>query len=162
VSEETGKGEEVMEHANVGHGHVYLRADGYLARCRGPRMCSECSKELSQVAHPTGGEKVSEKEPEKMARVERNERLGTWVVVGPDGVPLVYHLPEPFEMWDAKSIRDKINTSAESFAQRRVDEALERVVGVVVGKCSSCGGSGYQTHEEGGCDSDTLCAPKED
>lgn len=33
---------------NIGHGHVYPRPDGARARCGGPGLCSECSKELAQ------------------------------------------------------------------------------------------------------------------
>ena len=33
--------------SNVGHGHVNPREDGVRARCGGPKMCSECAKDLA-------------------------------------------------------------------------------------------------------------------
>jgi len=30
---------------NIGHGHVYPRPDGVLARCGGPLSCAECALE---------------------------------------------------------------------------------------------------------------------
>jgi hypothetical protein len=32
--------------ANTGHGHVYRRDDGVLARCGGPALCKECARDL--------------------------------------------------------------------------------------------------------------------
>jgi hypothetical protein len=34
---------------NTGHGHVRRRPDGVKARCGGPGMCTECSRELAQM-----------------------------------------------------------------------------------------------------------------
>lgn len=33
---------------NYGHGHVYKRPDGYLARCGGPAICPECSRDKAE------------------------------------------------------------------------------------------------------------------
>lgn len=33
---------------NTGHGHVWPRPDGVKARCGGPGMCSECSRDQAQ------------------------------------------------------------------------------------------------------------------
>ena len=30
---------------NSGHGHVFLRPDGVVARCGGPALCPECAKD---------------------------------------------------------------------------------------------------------------------
>jgi hypothetical protein len=38
------------EGQDIGHGHVWPRADGVLARCGGPAMCKQCALEL---AHKT-------------------------------------------------------------------------------------------------------------
>ena len=32
-----------------GHGHVFPRLDGFVARCGGPAMCPECAKDFAQV-----------------------------------------------------------------------------------------------------------------
>ncbi|WP_373408676.1 hypothetical protein, partial [Pseudomonas aeruginosa] len=35
--------------ANVGHGHVFPRADGVKMRCGGPGLCSECTADASRA-----------------------------------------------------------------------------------------------------------------
>lgn len=41
--------EERMKHdVNEGHGHVFPRPDGILARCGGPSLCSICAKDLAR------------------------------------------------------------------------------------------------------------------
>ena len=35
---------------NVGHGHVFARPDGRRARCGGPALCPECSKDATLLA----------------------------------------------------------------------------------------------------------------
>lgn len=35
---------------NVGHGHIYRRADGQRIRCGGPGLCPECSADLERFA----------------------------------------------------------------------------------------------------------------
>lgn len=39
-----------MDGENKGHGHVYKRPDGVQARCGGPRMCTECARDLAERA----------------------------------------------------------------------------------------------------------------
>lgn len=34
-----------MSGLNVGHGHVFPRADGHRMRCGGPGLCHECSRD---------------------------------------------------------------------------------------------------------------------
>lgn len=36
---------------NTGHGHVWRRPDGYLARCGGPAICRECARDQAQTRH---------------------------------------------------------------------------------------------------------------
>lgn len=36
-----------------GHGHVYRRDDGQKARCGGPGLCAECSRDLGSLAAST-------------------------------------------------------------------------------------------------------------
>lgn len=31
--------------ANIGHGHVFKREDGLLARCGGPSLCRDCARD---------------------------------------------------------------------------------------------------------------------
>lgn len=37
-----------MKNPNTGHGHVFLRPDGMVARCGGPRMCRECAADAAR------------------------------------------------------------------------------------------------------------------
>jgi len=39
----------ISKDPNTGHGHVRLRPDGVKARCGGPGLCAECSRELAQM-----------------------------------------------------------------------------------------------------------------
>jgi hypothetical protein len=41
-----------MSNSNTGHGHVFPRPDGMRARCGGPGMCSECSRDLQIKRYP--------------------------------------------------------------------------------------------------------------
>lgn len=34
--------------ANIGHGHVFPRADGAKMRCGGPRICDACARDLAR------------------------------------------------------------------------------------------------------------------
>lgn len=38
---------------NFGHGHVYPRPDGYLARCGGPALCNECREDQVEFLRET-------------------------------------------------------------------------------------------------------------
>jgi hypothetical protein len=44
---------------NVGHGHVFPRPDGRVARCGGPGICRECSRDAGLRATQTGGHTVT-------------------------------------------------------------------------------------------------------
>lgn len=39
---------------NTGHGHVFPREDGVVARCGGPGLCAECSTEVVRRGLPSG------------------------------------------------------------------------------------------------------------
>ena len=39
---------------NTGHGHVFPRPDGLKARCGGPGLCSECSRDLARKNQQAG------------------------------------------------------------------------------------------------------------
>jgi hypothetical protein len=47
---------------NIGHGHVWPRPDGAMARCGGPARCDVCSKDAERLA-VTSGEKPSDMQP---------------------------------------------------------------------------------------------------
>lgn len=36
--------------SNIGHGHVFPRADGVIARCGGPEMCRDCRSDAMNKA----------------------------------------------------------------------------------------------------------------
>lgn len=42
--------------SNTGHGHVYMRPDGFLAKCGGPGICTECAKDLALLMAHDGYE----------------------------------------------------------------------------------------------------------
>lgn len=42
--------------SNTGHGHVYMRPDGLLAKCGGPELCAECAKDLALLMSTEGYE----------------------------------------------------------------------------------------------------------
>lgn len=54
--------------ANVGHGHVFPRADGVKMRCGGPGLCSECTADASRaraaLAQPSPAQ-AEQAEPER-------------------------------------------------------------------------------------------------
>ena len=37
---------------NSGHGHVYPRPDGAVARCGGPRLCHQCAEDQARQVQP--------------------------------------------------------------------------------------------------------------
>lgn len=43
-----------------GHGHVYPRKDGALARCGGPALCSQCARDLARLNAAQGKRKVKD------------------------------------------------------------------------------------------------------
>lgn len=45
---------------NIGHGHVYKRPDGVKARCGGPGICTECSRDLAQAEAKQRGQQSEE------------------------------------------------------------------------------------------------------
>lgn len=39
-----------MDPLNTGHGHVFPRPDGVRARCGGPGLCAECSRDAAKAS----------------------------------------------------------------------------------------------------------------
>ena len=52
--------------ANTGHGHVFKRRDGALARCGGPAFCKECA----------GDQAILERDAKVMTDFVMDTRLG--------------------------------------------------------------------------------------
>lgn len=49
----------IWDNPNTGHGHVYPRPDGARARCGGPGVCADCSRDLARKKKEEGAvEKV--------------------------------------------------------------------------------------------------------
>lgn len=46
---------DVPANANTGHGHVFRRPDGVRARCGGPGICAECSRDAARAAAGKNG-----------------------------------------------------------------------------------------------------------
>lgn len=55
---------EYGEMPNVGHGHVFTRADGVIARCGGPGLCRECASD-SMTKSEQGARFVNEDRGDK-------------------------------------------------------------------------------------------------
>lgn len=62
-----------------GHGHVIPNADGSRARCGGPGMCAECSKELAQ-AWAAGQVEIVPPPPPRNPRAERARAIAKAVL----------------------------------------------------------------------------------
>ncbi|EOF7894446.1 hypothetical protein ACK2MY_004900 [Pseudomonas aeruginosa] len=66
--------------ANVGHGHVFPRADGVKMRCGGPGLCSECTADASRaraaLAQPSGEVVVTKNESGAIVSVTRQDKEG--------------------------------------------------------------------------------------
>lgn len=65
---------------NVGHGHVFPRADGVKMRCGGPGLCSECTADASRaraaLAQPSGEVVVTKNESGAIVSVTRQDKEG--------------------------------------------------------------------------------------
>ncbi|EOC5472148.1 TPA: hypothetical protein ACMFQU_006487 [Pseudomonas aeruginosa] len=65
---------------NVGHGHVFPRADGVKMRCGGPALCSECAADAyrarAALAQPSGEVVVTKNESGAIVSVTRQDKEG--------------------------------------------------------------------------------------
>jgi hypothetical protein len=69
-----------MSVLNSGHGHVWERPDGVNARCGGPGICAECSRDQAQLL------KEALDERERRAAQIAGDRIEYFVVfIGPSG-----------------------------------------------------------------------------
>jgi hypothetical protein len=70
---------ELIEKRDHGHGHVYPRRDGLVARCGGPNLCHVCASDLA--------EKHS-RETGRQTKVDRLVRLPAVLLDGPKRMAL--------------------------------------------------------------------------
>lgn len=130
---------------NTGHGHVYPRPDGIRARCGGPGICAECSREAARKA---SGETTITPTPVTVERLT-NESVRTLRLVHKlTGDPLVI------------GVCDELLAARETIAKMKVHDhqrrtqimALQATVSELqhgsqerspaVDKCPTCEGSG--------------------
>lgn len=78
----------------IGHGHVYPRDDGYLAKCGGPATCNVCRDEMSHLnQHREGSAKLQTALDHFVSDVEAVTRTGFRTSEEMAGEPL----PDPAE-----------------------------------------------------------------
>ncbi|EML1595553.1 hypothetical protein RVY52_000247 [Burkholderia cenocepacia] len=56
-----------MTNPNIGHGHVFPRADGMKARCGGPGLCAVCAADLARQKAFSGDAAASTRAPAHLA-----------------------------------------------------------------------------------------------
>jgi len=82
-----------------GHGHVRPRPDGLKARCGGPRICSECARELAAAAIPAAQFGPIDLSPTQIALLDKMREHGNTIIRLPggfwtgEGVPWVGSAP---------------------------------------------------------------------
>jgi hypothetical protein len=80
---EPDRTEAARTHGNTGHGHVWPRPDGMRARCGGPGLCAECSRD--KALRDKQGEMPVTPAPEPTNDAVSDERLRE-IIDGCDGV----------------------------------------------------------------------------
>lgn len=63
---------------NVGHGHVFPRADGVKMRCGGPALCSECAADAYRARAALAQPSPAQAEKAEVERPEVAGQLVTW------------------------------------------------------------------------------------
>lgn len=75
---------------NTGHGHVWERPDGTIAKCGGPGVCTECSKDQAQWVERIApgavedlqrlGQEMTNPTPEEIIAIEERHKLARQMV----------------------------------------------------------------------------------
>ncbi|MCD2949338.1 hypothetical protein [Pseudomonas aeruginosa] len=119
--------------ANVGHGHVFPRADGVKMRCGGPGLCSECTADASRARaalaqpSPLQSEQAEAERPEvaEVAFVLRNIGAMDAEDIDGDNVDLRFE--------DAEGRDTGCDVSIVEYAEKAADlfEQHDRIVGAL-------------------------------
>ncbi|WP_185833280.1 hypothetical protein [Pseudomonas aeruginosa] len=113
--------------ANVGHGHVFPRADGVKMRCGGPGLCSECTADASRaraaLAQPSPAPELERPEVAEVAFVLRNIGAMDAEDIDGDNVDLRFE--------DAEGRDTGCDVSIVEYAEKAADlfEQHDRIVG---------------------------------
>jgi hypothetical protein len=84
---------------NRGHGYVWPRDDGRVARCGGPALCAECAADAAAKADPARG---VERPATPGVTLGEDPLSGTpWsrMVIGDDGVLCAWDRDGTFHLW---------------------------------------------------------------
>ncbi|MDH0300066.1 hypothetical protein [Pseudomonas aeruginosa] len=135
MSKELNKAPVEQAGTNVGHGHVFPRADGVKMRCGGPGLCSECAADAyrarAALAQPSGEVVVTKNESGAIVSVTRQDKEGRVLSV------IAESQPSPAQAQKAEAERPIV--SFEKYMQvmydrdenaKRLDAALARVAGL--------------------------------
>ncbi|HEP9297430.1 TPA: hypothetical protein VDV42_004510 [Pseudomonas aeruginosa] len=135
MSKELNKAPAEQAGTNVGHGHVFPRADGVKMRCGGPGLCSECAADAyrarAALAQPSGEVVVTKNESGAIVSVTRQDKEGRVLSV------IAESQPSPAQAEKAEAERPIV--SFEKYMQvmydrdenaKRLDAALARVAGL--------------------------------
>ncbi|HFQ6219692.1 TPA: hypothetical protein ACHSDZ_004056 [Pseudomonas aeruginosa] len=113
--------------ANVGHGHVFPRADGVKMRCGGPALCSECAADAyrarATLAQPSPAQELERPEVAEVAFVLRNIGAMDAEDIDGDNVDLRFE--------DAEGRDTGCDVSIVEYAEKAADllEQHDRIVG---------------------------------
>ncbi|MFU3391677.1 hypothetical protein ACM7KZ_29045 [Pseudomonas aeruginosa] len=97
MSKELNKAPVEQAGTNVGHGHVFPRADGVKMRCGGPGLCSECAADAyrarAALAQPSPGQAEAERPEVVGYRVSMPDEpeLGHWLEEEAESEPQIQH-----------------------------------------------------------------------
>ncbi|EPZ6062887.1 hypothetical protein ACXHH4_005589 [Pseudomonas aeruginosa] len=114
---------------NVGHGHVFPRADGVKMRCGGPALCSECAADAyrarAALAQPSPAPELERPEVAEVAFVLRNIGAMDAEDIDGDNVDLRFE--------DAEGRDTGCDVSIVEYAEKAADlfEQHERIVGTL-------------------------------
>lgn len=108
---------------NTGHGHVTPREDGMKARCGGPALCAECSRELAVKE----GKELAQVGGSHSKHVVEIEAQYTGLVVRP-GDKLVVSIARRMSMKEEHDAREVISSKLPGVELVIITEATGMVV----------------------------------